>query len=217
MAKSVTSAAQQERSLRHCFRRAAERRVMYSPASRSPRNWAAASCGSAPPRGWRRTWSGRPGIDFRGIPAGKLRRYVSFRNFSDMAKTVAGIFASLKILARERPAPLFSKGGLRERAPRHCGAAMRNSFMDSRIRFRSRACHQDQPAFLRKGARFLLTDRRLSSGPVSEQGDRHRQPRAQSPLPGRCRPRSGLCTARTFDAPGLCHRREAWVPRSSTA
>jgi UDP-N-acetylglucosamine--N-acetylmuramyl-(pentapeptide) pyrophosphoryl-undecaprenol N-acetylglucosamine transferase len=51
------------------------------------------------------------GIEFRGIPAGKLRRYLSFRNLTDVLRIVAGVFASVRILRRERPALLFSKGG----------------------------------------------------------------------------------------------------------
>ncbi len=51
------------------------------------------------------------GIDFHGIPAGKLRRYLSLRNVTDVARVLAGVFASLRILRRERPSLLFSKGG----------------------------------------------------------------------------------------------------------
>jgi UDP-N-acetylglucosamine--N-acetylmuramyl-(pentapeptide) pyrophosphoryl-undecaprenol N-acetylglucosamine transferase len=51
------------------------------------------------------------GIEFRPIPAGKLRRYFSLRNLSDLAKIAAGFFASVRILKKERPALLFSKGG----------------------------------------------------------------------------------------------------------
>ncbi len=51
------------------------------------------------------------GIDFRGIPAGKLRRYVSFRNITDIARVFAGILASVRILKKARPSLLFSKGG----------------------------------------------------------------------------------------------------------
>jgi UDP-N-acetylglucosamine--N-acetylmuramyl-(pentapeptide) pyrophosphoryl-undecaprenol N-acetylglucosamine transferase len=51
------------------------------------------------------------GIEFHGVPAGKLRRYVSLRNLSDMVKTMAGVAASMRILRRERPALVFSKGG----------------------------------------------------------------------------------------------------------
>jgi UDP-N-acetylglucosamine--N-acetylmuramyl-(pentapeptide) pyrophosphoryl-undecaprenol N-acetylglucosamine transferase len=51
------------------------------------------------------------GIDFRGIPAGKLRRYLSLENVSDLARTVAGVCASVRVLRREKPAFLFSKGG----------------------------------------------------------------------------------------------------------
>jgi len=51
------------------------------------------------------------GLEFRGIPAGKLRRYLSLRNVTDLVATAAGVVASLRILAREKPALLFSKGG----------------------------------------------------------------------------------------------------------
>ncbi len=48
---------------------------------------------------------------FYGIPSGKLRRYVSFRNFLDVFKILGGLAASFVILLRLRPAVLFSKGG----------------------------------------------------------------------------------------------------------
>jgi len=51
------------------------------------------------------------GIVFRGIPAGKLRRYLSVRNLTDVMRTAAGVVASLRILRRDRPSLLFSKGG----------------------------------------------------------------------------------------------------------
>ena len=51
------------------------------------------------------------GIDFRGIPAGKLRRYFSFRNVSDIGRIISAVFEAVRILKKERPAFLFSKGG----------------------------------------------------------------------------------------------------------
>jgi UDP-N-acetylglucosamine--N-acetylmuramyl-(pentapeptide) pyrophosphoryl-undecaprenol N-acetylglucosamine transferase len=51
------------------------------------------------------------GLDFRGIPAGKLRRYLSLRNLTDVVRILAGIVVSVHILRKERPALLFSKGG----------------------------------------------------------------------------------------------------------
>lgn len=48
---------------------------------------------------------------FYGIPSGKLRRYFSLKNFSDVFKIIGGFFASLWILAKEKPSVLFSKGG----------------------------------------------------------------------------------------------------------
>ncbi len=51
------------------------------------------------------------GIEFIGIPSGKLRRYFSLQNAVDFFRIVGGFFVSLAILARRRPALLFSKGG----------------------------------------------------------------------------------------------------------
>jgi UDP-N-acetylglucosamine--N-acetylmuramyl-(pentapeptide) pyrophosphoryl-undecaprenol N-acetylglucosamine transferase len=51
------------------------------------------------------------GIAFRPIPAGKLRRYWSLSNVADVFRIVGGLTASLRVLAAERPALLFSKGG----------------------------------------------------------------------------------------------------------
>ncbi|MGD0725500.1 MAG: undecaprenyldiphospho-muramoylpentapeptide beta-N-acetylglucosaminyltransferase [Spirochaetia bacterium] len=72
--------------------------------------------------GRRALWIGSPdgvekrlaedaGMEFRGIPAGKLRRYFSFRNLSDIARIISGVFAAVRILKKEKPAFLFSKGG----------------------------------------------------------------------------------------------------------
>jgi len=51
------------------------------------------------------------GIAFRGIPAGKLRRYFSLRNVSDIGRIISAVFAAVRILKKEKPAFLFSKGG----------------------------------------------------------------------------------------------------------
>jgi UDP-N-acetylglucosamine--N-acetylmuramyl-(pentapeptide) pyrophosphoryl-undecaprenol N-acetylglucosamine transferase len=51
------------------------------------------------------------GLEFFGIPAGKLRRYASLKNLPDFFKVVMGVFAARGILKREKPALLFSKGG----------------------------------------------------------------------------------------------------------
>jgi len=61
------------------------------------------------------------GLEFFGIPAGKLRRYFSLRNFIDAFKILAGFFAALRVLKRERPELLFSKGGFVSVPP--CAAA----------------------------------------------------------------------------------------------
>ncbi len=59
--------------------------------------------------------------DFYGIPAGKLRRYLSFRNFVDVFKIIGGFFVSFAVLVRIKPAVLFSKGGFVSVPP--CAAA----------------------------------------------------------------------------------------------
>ncbi len=51
------------------------------------------------------------GVPFHGIPAGKLRRYRSIRNLSDVFRVAAGIVRACGIIRRERPSVLFSKGG----------------------------------------------------------------------------------------------------------
>lgn len=48
---------------------------------------------------------------FYGIPSGKLRRYLSWQNFTDLFRILAGYFAARRILKKIKPAFLFSKGG----------------------------------------------------------------------------------------------------------
>ncbi|MDR2768250.1 MAG: undecaprenyldiphospho-muramoylpentapeptide beta-N-acetylglucosaminyltransferase [Treponema sp.] len=61
------------------------------------------------------------GLEFYGIPAGKLRRNFSFKNFGDAFRVIAGFFAAKKILKKEKPLLLFSKGGFVSVPP--CAAA----------------------------------------------------------------------------------------------
>jgi len=61
------------------------------------------------------------GIDFYGIPSGKLRRYFSLRTAADVFKVIAGFFAARKILKKEKVLILFSKGGFVSVPP--CAAA----------------------------------------------------------------------------------------------
>jgi len=53
----------------------------------------------------------KAGLEFIGIPSGKLRRYFSLRNLADVFRVGAGFWAARRILKREKPALLFSKGG----------------------------------------------------------------------------------------------------------
>lgn len=50
-------------------------------------------------------------IRYRNISSGKLRRYISFENLKDIFKVTKGIFDARKILKKEKPDLVFSKGG----------------------------------------------------------------------------------------------------------
>ncbi len=50
-------------------------------------------------------------IPFFGISCGKLRRYFDVKNFTDPFKIMKGIVQALKILSKEKPDVIFSKGG----------------------------------------------------------------------------------------------------------
>ena len=51
------------------------------------------------------------GVRFLEIPAGKLRRYISFQNFLDIFKVILGFLKSIYHLLRVKPNLVFSKGG----------------------------------------------------------------------------------------------------------
>ncbi|MBR1638781.1 MAG: UDP-N-acetylglucosamine--N-acetylmuramyl-(pentapeptide) pyrophosphoryl-undecaprenol N-acetylglucosamine transferase [Treponema sp.] len=71
------------------------------------------------------TASGKQTVDmFYGIPAGKLRRYFSLKNLSDLFRILAGYIAANHILRKNKPAVLFSKGGFVSVPP--CLAAKKN-------------------------------------------------------------------------------------------
>ncbi len=55
---------------------------------------------------------GKPTADkFYGIPSGKLRRYLSLKNLTDLFRIAGGFFSAFHILRKTKPALLFSKGG----------------------------------------------------------------------------------------------------------
>ena len=55
---------------------------------------------------------GKPTADkFYGIPSGKLRRYLSLKNLTDLFRIAGGFLAAYHILRKAKPAVLFSKGG----------------------------------------------------------------------------------------------------------
>jgi len=56
-------------------------------------------------------WVEQNQIPFYAIETGKLRRYFSLRNIGDIFLIIIGFFQALKILKKERPTLIFSKGG----------------------------------------------------------------------------------------------------------
>lgn len=62
-------------------------------------------------KGIEKTLLAEAGVPYYAIPTGKLRRYLSRENISDMFKVVKGIFAAKKLLKKEKPDLVFSKGG----------------------------------------------------------------------------------------------------------
>lgn len=55
--------------------------------------------------------SGIDGLEFRHIPSGKLRRYLSFQNFIDIFKILGGFVHCMIDFLKDPPAAIFSKGG----------------------------------------------------------------------------------------------------------
>ncbi len=51
------------------------------------------------------------GVRFEAITAGKLRRYFSVKNLTDVVRIVTGCAQSFRLFLRYRPAVLFAKGG----------------------------------------------------------------------------------------------------------
>lgn len=52
-----------------------------------------------------------PNIEYYAVSSGKLRRYFDWKNFTDPFRVLKGIFDSLKIIKKEKPDFIFSKGG----------------------------------------------------------------------------------------------------------
>jgi UDP-N-acetylglucosamine--N-acetylmuramyl-(pentapeptide) pyrophosphoryl-undecaprenol N-acetylglucosamine transferase len=51
------------------------------------------------------------GLKFHAISAGKLRRYISAKNITDIRNVIKGIRQSLRIIKKLKPDAIFSKGG----------------------------------------------------------------------------------------------------------
>lgn len=55
--------------------------------------------------------SGREGVTYHSISSGKLRRYFSWKNFTDPFRVVRGLFQARRVMRAVKPAAVFSKGG----------------------------------------------------------------------------------------------------------
>lgn len=53
----------------------------------------------------------REGIPYHGIQAGKLRRYLDVKNFTDIFRIAGGFAQALSVLGKLKPDVVFSKGG----------------------------------------------------------------------------------------------------------
>ncbi len=62
-------------------------------------------------KGMERSILKNAGIQYVSVPAGKLRRYFSVRNFLDIFNITWAVFKSLGLMLYKRPVLLFSKGG----------------------------------------------------------------------------------------------------------
>lgn len=51
------------------------------------------------------------GLPYHGLSAGKLRRYLSLENLTDVARIAKGLIDAFRVVRRVRPALVFSKGG----------------------------------------------------------------------------------------------------------
>ncbi len=51
------------------------------------------------------------GVPYHAISSGKLRRYFSLQNFTDPFRVLAGFFQAKKLLKKQKPDVVFSKGG----------------------------------------------------------------------------------------------------------
>ena len=62
-------------------------------------------------RGMERSIVAGSDIPYRGVPAGKLRRYLDPENILDVARVLAGIVAAWRLLGHLKARVVFSKGG----------------------------------------------------------------------------------------------------------
>ncbi|MEW9501806.1 undecaprenyldiphospho-muramoylpentapeptide beta-N-acetylglucosaminyltransferase [Jeotgalibacillus marinus] len=52
-----------------------------------------------------------PNVPYHGISSGKLRRYFSMKNFTDPLRVLTGVMQAFRVIKKENPDVIFSKGG----------------------------------------------------------------------------------------------------------
>ena len=52
-----------------------------------------------------------PGVPYHAVDSGKLRRYFSWKNFTDPFRVIAGMVEARHIIKTVKPDVIFSKGG----------------------------------------------------------------------------------------------------------
>jgi UDP-N-acetylglucosamine--N-acetylmuramyl-(pentapeptide) pyrophosphoryl-undecaprenol N-acetylglucosamine transferase len=97
------------------------------------------------------------GLEFFGIPAGKLRRNFSLKNIGDFFKVAAGFFAARRILKRERPVLLFSKGGFVSVPPCAAAASLNISVFTHESDFSPGLATRINARFAAKGRGRIIT------------------------------------------------------------
>ena len=65
------------------------------------------------------------GLEYRAIATGKLRRYLDWKNFTDLARIVKGYFQARRHLKELKPVFVFSKGGFVSVPPVRAAKALR--------------------------------------------------------------------------------------------
>jgi UDP-N-acetylglucosamine--N-acetylmuramyl-(pentapeptide) pyrophosphoryl-undecaprenol N-acetylglucosamine transferase len=104
------------------------------------------------------------GLEFFGIPSGKFRRNFSLKNCSDLFRVMGGFVAARKILKRERPALLFSKGGFVSVPPCAAAASLGITVITHESDYSPGLATRLNACFASKGSGRIITAYRETAG-----------------------------------------------------